>query len=192
VVGDRHRVDGLAGGSQDVRREARHHVRPWQDGAGRVILAKRADGNLAAMIDGVGHVAASAGRQDVPDRRDRVRAVREHAGPAGDLVGAPRTDARRDVPGDAGLRRAAEGRSRTSRQVFTGSGDEEIRFHNGSRILFGARERGFGRGIPGVDILIFDEAQILSDRALSNMLATMNTSRSGCSSTSGRRRSRRT
>lgn len=64
-------------------------------------------------------------------------------------------------------------------QVFTGSGTEEIRFHNGSRILFGARERGFGRGIPGVDILIFDEAQILSDRAMSNMLATLNTSQFG-------------
>jgi len=45
--------------------------------------------------------------------------------------------------------------------------------------LFGARERGFGRGIPGVDMLIFDEAQILSDKAMSNMLATMNTSRFG-------------
>lgn len=65
------------------------------------------------------------------------------------------------------------------KQVFTGSGDEEVRFHNGSRILFGARERGFGRGIPGVDILIFDEAQILSDKAMSNMLATMNTSQFG-------------
>src|SRR5674476_1592859 len=60
--------------------------------------------------------------------------------------------------------------------VHTGSGGEEIAFHNGSRILFGARERGFGRGIPGVDVLIFDEAQILSVKALANMLATLNTS----------------
>ncbi|GFG83379.1 hypothetical protein MALGJ_00550 [Mycolicibacter algericus] len=64
-------------------------------------------------------------------------------------------------------------------QVFKGSGDEEIRFVNGSRILFGARERGFGRGIPGVDGLIADEAQILSDKAQENMLATMNTSSFG-------------
>ena len=62
------------------------------------------------------------------------------------------------------------------KKVYTGSGDEEIRFHNGSRILFGAREHGFGRGIPGVDVLIFDEAQILSDKAMANMVATMNTS----------------
>jgi hypothetical protein len=65
------------------------------------------------------------------------------------------------------------------RQIFTGSGTEEIRFHNNSRILFGARERGFGRGIASVDVLMLDEAQILSDRALANMLATMNVSRFG-------------
>lgn len=64
-------------------------------------------------------------------------------------------------------------------KVFLGSGDEEIRFTNGSRILFGARERGFGRGIAGVDVLIMDEGQILSERALQNMLATLNTSRLG-------------
>jgi hypothetical protein len=64
-------------------------------------------------------------------------------------------------------------------RVYTGSGDEEVRFRNGSRILFGARERGFGRGIPGVDVLMSDEAQILSQRAMQDMLATMNTSRLG-------------
>lgn len=64
-------------------------------------------------------------------------------------------------------------------KVYTGSGDEEIRFVNGSRILFGARERGFGRGIPGVDVLVSDEGQILSERAMQNMLATLNVSQLG-------------
>jgi hypothetical protein len=62
------------------------------------------------------------------------------------------------------------------KQVYTGSGDEAVVFNNGSRILFGARERGFGRGIPGVDVLMNDEGQILSERAVDNMLATLNTS----------------
>jgi hypothetical protein len=66
-------------------------------------------------------------------------------------------------------------------QVYLGSGDEEIRFVNGSRILFGARERGFGRGIPGVDVIVSDEAQIMSDKALDAQLATMNTSAFGLS-----------
>lgn len=60
--------------------------------------------------------------------------------------------------------------------VYTGSGDESIVFYNGSRILFGAREHGFPRGIPGVDVLMNDEAQILSEKAMQNALATMNTS----------------
>lgn len=61
-------------------------------------------------------------------------------------------------------------------RVYTGSGDESVVFRNRSRILFGARERGFGRGIPGVDVLVFDEAQILSERAHSAILPTMNVS----------------
>lgn len=65
------------------------------------------------------------------------------------------------------------------KKVYLGSGDEAVEFANGSRILFGARERGFGRGIPGVDVLMSDEAQILTQRAMQDMLATMNTSRLG-------------
>lgn len=60
--------------------------------------------------------------------------------------------------------------------IHTGSNEEEVKFWNGSRILFGARERGFGRGIPGVDILVCDEGQIMSQRAMQNMIATLNTS----------------
>src|SRR5690606_28569900 len=41
--------------------------------------------------------------------------------------------------------------------------DESVRFKNGSRIMFGARERGFGRGRPKIGVLVFDEAQILTE-----------------------------
>jgi phage terminase large subunit-like protein len=58
--------------------------------------------------------------------------------------------------------------------VLTGNGKEEVRFTNGSRILFGARERGFGRGFAGVDVLIFDEAQILSESAMDDMVPATN------------------
>ena len=61
-------------------------------------------------------------------------------------------------------------------RVLTGSGNESINFRNGSRIMLGARERGFGRGIPGVDVLFNDEGQIMSEKAQQAMLATMNTS----------------
>jgi hypothetical protein len=150
----------------------------WQIGAGRVILAKRADGDLAAMVDGVG--------MSLPRQVGKTY-----------LIGAVTFALCINTPGLLVIWSAHHSkthgetflamqsfadRARVSpyvEQVFKGSGDEEIRFVNGSRILFGARERGFGRGIPGVDILVFDEAQILSDKALANMLATMNTSKFG-------------
>lgn len=150
----------------------------WQDAAGRVILAKRADGNLAAMIDGVG---MSLPRQVGKTYLIGATVFALCVNMPGLLVIWSAHHARTHGETFLAMQAFAE-RAKVKphvRQVFTGSGDEEIRFHNGSRILFGARERGFGRGIPGVDILIFDEAQILSDRALSNMLATLNTSRFG-------------
>ena len=61
------------------------------------------------------------------------------------------------------------------RQVLHGKGDEAIHFNNGSRILFGARESGFGRGMAGVDILVCDEGQILPESTLEDLGATQNT-----------------
>lgn len=57
------------------------------------------------------------------------------------------------------------------------NGEQEIPFRNGSRILFGAREQGFGRGFDEVDIIVFDEAQKLTERALEDMVASTNQSR---------------
>lgn len=55
----------------------------------------------------------------------------------------------------------------------------EIQFRNGSRIRFAARERGFGRGKAGIDVIMFDEAQILSQSAVENMTAATNVSTIG-------------
>lgn len=151
---------------------------PWQESAGKVILAKREDGNLAAMVDGVGmSLPRQVGKTHLVSALVFALCVNmpgllviwtaHHGGTSSETFLA--------LQGFSQRAKVAP----HVRQVFTGSGDEEVRFHNGSRILFGAREHGFGRGIPGVDVLIFDEAQILSDKAMSNMLATMNTSRFG-------------
>ena len=59
-------------------------------------------------------------------------------------------------------------------QVLRGKGDEKILFKNGSRILFGARESGFGRGFTGVDVLVCDEGQIMSESVMEDMAATQN------------------
>lgn len=150
----------------------------WQHGAGRLILAERADGKLAAMIDGVGmSLPRQVGKTyllaaiifALCTLRPGLLVIwsAHHSKTHNETFLAMQAFAER-----AKIRPYV-------RKVYTGSGDEAVVFRNGSRILFGARERGFGRGIPGVDILVFDEAQILSDRALANMLATMNTSTFG-------------
>jgi hypothetical protein len=153
---------------------------PWQHAAGRLILAKRADGKLAAMIDGVGmSVCRQVGKTyliggvtfalciDRPNML--VIWSAHHARTHGETFLAMQAFADRQK-----VKPYID-------QVYLGSGDEEIRFVNGSRILFGARERGFGRGIPGVDVIVSDEAQIMSDKALDAQLATMNTSKFGLS-----------
>ena len=63
--------------------------------------------------------------------------------------------------------------------VRRANGQQEIRFRNGSRIMFGSREMGFGRGFDKVDIEMFDEAQILTEKALDSMLPAMNASSVG-------------
>jgi hypothetical protein len=150
----------------------------WQAGAGRLILAKRDNGKLAATIGGVGmSLPRQVGKTYLLAGLLFGLCINE----PGLLVIWTAHHARTHGETFLSMQAFAK-RSKAAPyidQVYTGSGDEEIRFRNGSRILFGARERGFGRGIPGVDVLVMDEAQILSDKALENMLATLNTSQFG-------------
>jgi phage terminase large subunit-like protein len=147
----------------------------WQAGFLRAILAKRADGKYAATVGGV---AASIPRQTgktytlgalvfalclifpgltVLWTAHRLKTAKETF---------------RSMQSMAKRRKIAP----FIQQVFTGSGEEAILFTNGSRIMFGARETGFGRGFAKVDIEVFDEAQILTERALDDMLPAMNAS----------------
>ncbi|MCU1617184.1 MAG: hypothetical protein JWO98_4724 [Frankiales bacterium] len=145
----------------------------WQDGTGRLILAKREDGLYATTVGGV------------------VISIPRQVGKTF-LIGAivfalcllfPNLTV---IWTAHRLRTAAEtfsvmqGMTRRAKikpfvaKVVLGSGDEEILFHNGSRILFGARERGFGRGFAEVDVLVFDEAQILTENAIDDMVPATN------------------
>ncbi len=153
----------------------------WQDGLGRAALAKRADGLYAATIGGVvlsipRQVAKTfiVGRIVVamcvlfPNLTVLWTAHRTRT--------ATRTfqSLQRYVKRKKVRPYLAPGRTDGIR---TGSGDQEIAFRNGSVILFGAREQGFGRGFDEVDIEVFDEAQILTEKALEDMIAATNQSR---------------
>lgn len=154
--------------------------RPWQEPTGKVILAKRADGKYAATIGGTGlSIPRQVGKTflvgaiifalcllipklTVIWTAHRLRTAEETFGKL--QVFARR---RKIWPHVA--------------KVVLGSGEEEVRFKNGSRILFGARERGFGRGFDEVDVLVFDEAQILTENALDDMIPATNQSRQATS-----------
>ena len=69
--------------------------------------------------------------------------------------------------------------ARHVRTVSRGAGKEAIEFTNGSRIMFGAREQGFGRGFDAIDMEIFDEAQILTEKALEDMVPAVNAAPNG-------------
>lgn len=61
--------------------------------------------------------------------------------------------------------------------IRTANGEQEIAFRNGSLIMFGAREQGFGRGLDEIDVEVFDEAQILTLKALEDMVPATNQAR---------------
>lgn len=61
--------------------------------------------------------------------------------------------------------------------IRTANGEQEIRFANGSIIMFGAREQGFGRGMDAIDAEVFDESQILGLKALEDMVPATNQAR---------------
>jgi hypothetical protein len=150
--------------------------RPWQPPVGRLILSKRPDGKYAATIGGTG--------MSIPRQVGKTFLV-------GAIVFAlclllPNLTViwtahrLRTAEETFGKMQAFAKRKRIAphiRKVVLGSGDEAVLFRNGSRILFGARERGFGRGFDEVDVLIFDEAQILTDNALDDMIPATNQSR---------------
>lgn len=150
--------------------------RPWQPDVGRLILAKRADGKYASTIGGTG--------LSIPRQVGKTFLV-------GMIVFAlcmmrPNLTV---IWTAHRLRTAAE--TFTKMQAFAkrkrvkpfidrivlGSGEEAILFRNGSRILFGARESGFGLGFDEVDVLIFDEAQRLKAATLDDMIPATNQSR---------------
>lgn len=59
-------------------------------------------------------------------------------------------------------------------KVYTADGEESIIFKNGSRVMFGARGLGFGRGFKKVKLLVFDEAQKLAMKTMDDMVPATN------------------
>ena len=150
----------------------------WQQGVARLALAKRANGLYAA---GVGGVVLSIPRQVGKTYliAAMVFALCTIFPRLTVIWTAHRTRTHNETF------KKMQGMSRRAKiapyveNVRATNGEQEITFKNGSRILFGARESGFGRGFDEVDILVLDEAQILTEDAMSDMVPATNAAPNG-------------
>ena len=150
----------------------------WQQGFGAVALGCREDGKYAATIGGV---VASIPRQvgktftvghlliglalEFPGTR--IVWTSHH--------GRTTTNTFRSMQGMVARRKVRP--LLAPNGIRVANGEQEIRFANGSIIMFGAREHGFGRGLDAIDVEVFDEAQILSLKALEDMVPATNQAR---------------
>lgn len=153
----------------------------WQEGASRLVLGKREDGKYAATVGGVvWSIPRQVGKTftigslliamciEFPGLK--VLWTAHHTRTS--------TNTFRSMQGTVKRKRVkphlAPGRNDGIR---TANSEQEIAFRNGSIIMFGSREQGFGRGFDDVDIEVFDEAQILGVKAMEDMVAATNQSR---------------
>lgn len=149
---------------------------PWQQGLGAIALGKRKDGKYAATVGGV---VLSIGRQVGKTFFVGMIVIALcllHPGLTV-LWSAHRT---RTTSKTFGTLKGMTSRKKIKPLMLeprNTNGEQEIRFRNGSIIMFGAREQGFGRGFDEVDVEVFDEAQILTEKALEDMVPAANQSR---------------
>lgn len=149
---------------------------PWQEGAHTVTLGKRADGKYAATVGGVvWSIARQVGKTYaialllvilcILFPGYKVVWTAHHARTS--------TSAFRTMQGLCRRKKVAP----HVLSIRQGNGEQEITFRNGSSIMFGARAQGFGRGFDAIDAMVFDEAQILPEKALEDMVAATNQAR---------------
>ncbi|AON96661.1 terminase [Mycobacterium phage Paola] len=160
-----------------VRHECNVNMRlffdQWQDDLGKLVCAKRSDGLFAADM-----FAMSVPRQTGKTYFLGALVFALCKMNAGTTViwTAHRTRTAAETFKSMQALSLREEIAPHIEQVLTGNGKEAVLFTNGSRILFGAREKGFGRGFAKVDVLIFDEAQILTENAMDDMVPATNAS----------------
>lgn len=153
----------------------------WQNGVGSIALGKTADGKYAATIGGVVlSIPRQVGKTFLVGMIVIALCILNQKMTV--LWTAHRTKtATKTFQTMQGMVRKKKIRHHLAPGrndgIRTANGEQEIRFRNGSVIMFGAREGGFGRGFDEVDIEVFDEAQILTEKALEDMVAATNQSR---------------
>jgi hypothetical protein len=151
----------------------------WQQGAGRLLLAKRGDGLYAA---GVGGAIMSIPRQvgktyligwivfALCTLHPNLTVIwtAHHGRTTSETFAKMRAMASKPK-----VQPYIDGKPRVA------NGEQSIAFKTGSRILFGARDQGFGLGFDMVDILVLDEAQRVREVAMADMVPATNAAPNG-------------
>lgn len=150
----------------------------WQDGLGRAVLAKRADGLYAATIGGVTlSIPRQVAKTFFVGRLLVAMCVLFPGLTVLWTAHHTRTTTRTFRSLQALVKSPKVAPYLAPNGIRTANGEQEIAFRNGSIIMFGAREHGFGRGFEEVDVEVFDEAQKLDEKSLEDMVAATNQSR---------------
>lgn len=146
---------------------------PWQDAVGRLILAKKAGGSWAADLS-IMSIPRQVGKSYLLGciifalclltPKLRVIWTSHHTATTEEMYESMKelAEHRRVKP-------------HVRKCVALQGSRWRIQFRNGSRIDFGARSQGFGRGKSKVGVLVLDEFQHISSRALANLVPTANT-----------------
>ncbi len=151
---------------------------PWQQGFSAAALGYRADGKYAATVGGV--VASIPRQVGKTFTVGHLLIALAAEFPGTRMVwtshhGRTTTNTFRAM--QAMVRRSTIAPLIAPNGVRVANGEQEIRYRNDSLIMFGAREHGFGRGLDAIDVEVFDEAQILSLKALEDMVPATNQAR---------------
>lgn len=147
---------------------------PWQDAAGRLILARNAEGRWAADLS-ILSIPRQVGKSYLLgciifalcllNPRLRVIWTSHHTATTEEMY-----EAMKEL---ASHKRVAP---HVTKCIALQGSRWRIVFRNGSRIDFGARSQGFGRGKAKVGVLVLDEFQHITSRALANLAPTTNQS----------------
>lgn len=147
----------------------------WQQGFAQLALSKTADGQYATTVGGItASIPRQVGKTYMVGWIVFALCISQPG------LTAVWTAHKKDTAGETfDDMKSMAGRPKVAGHVdrTPDNGSETaIEFKNGSRIVFGARELGFGRGFTKLDIVVFDEAQRLTERAIDDMVPAQNAS----------------
>lgn len=145
---------------------------PWQDAVGRLILAKKADGRWASDLS-ILSIPRQVGKSYLLGciifalclltPKLRVIWTSHHTATTEEMYEAMKE-----------LAAHKRVKPHVVKCIALQGSRWRITFSNGSRIDFGARSQGFGRGKAKVGVLVLDEFQHITGRALANLAPTTN------------------